>query len=427
MKRIAKMHLAVVMAFLMLMTSVIGAVAYAAESNVLTVAYYATMSQAFADINAGKWGANSLVQGEGAPVRTSFADGGYVIDLQQDYDEPATVTINTSYPTQINFNRYVLRSSNTGLDIISGSVTITAENEGGIIARGTTRARAAQLRAGTLTVNGGRYEAYSSAGQACCFLAAGELTIKQARMHAEDLLENGKARCVEVKNTAVLDLEQSILYAGVQNGVAIAVYAVAGSRSTMRNCVVDAYSNYVRNSSASSESVSIGVANYGELDMTGCSVFGTHSGVQSLGKLSIIGGSFSGYGHGGLYIANNSNVAYISRATFSAVMMPAGYTAANTFNDAGMYIGEGNNIRVYMDHCWVDSGKYPIVLRSSSGETNNALYISNTILGCSKNLRIDENSNHHVYVGVGNQCNLPATDATETNEDYGTIISENIG
>jgi hypothetical protein len=126
--------------------------------------------------------------------------------------------------------------------------------------------------------------------------------------------------------------------------------------------------------------------------------------VNNAGTLYINGGTYEGYGHGGIYF-NVGTTAYVRNATIKDnPKMPEGYTATANHNGAGFYIGSGDNIKVYMDNCKIYGTASQIVLRGSSGEQNNTLYISRSKLydldGDYLSVRID-NDTHKLYIGKG--------------------------
>ena len=74
------------------------------------------------------------------------------------------------------------------------------------------------------------------------------------------------------------------------------------------------------------------------------------------------------------------------------------------FNDAGFYIGGGsdrNNVVVYMDNCDIGGDVWALILRGSSNEHNNTLYISNSRLTGKGYVRVDNNT-HRLFIGAGN-------------------------
>ena len=109
-------------------------------------------------------------------------------------------------------------------------------------------------------------------------------------------------------------------------------------------------------------------------------IYGAHSGATVRGCLYVDGGIYEGYSHGGLYISNSGKETLLKNATIAECSLPEGYIddgVAGT-NHAGIYIGGSNNMKIYVDNCDFYGVQQPIVLRGSSGESNNVLHISNS-------------------------------------------------
>lgn len=183
-----------------------------------------------------------------------------------------------------------------------------------------------------------------------------------------------------------------------------------GGFAILNDCNIYAYSNYLYEIGKGYTASSIGVVNFGSLTMNNCNVSGTHSGIQSKGELYVNGGTYEGFGHGGFYFTGNDIVSYVENATIKDCDMPSGYTQNAGDNKAGLYIGGGNgndNIVVYMNNCSVIGEEQPIILRGTSGEQNNTLYISNSTINkeTKSGIRIDNNT-HKIYIGKGNNFGL---------------------
>jgi hypothetical protein len=199
----------------------------------------------------------------------------------------------------------------------------------------------------------------------------------------------------------------------IDNGEVVGVSNDGGT--TITNCNIRAYSNYHKDGAGYSVS-SQGVGNKGTLTINDCYVLGTHSGLSNYGTLYVNGGTYEGYGHGGIYFSGTGTTSYVRNATLKdSLTMPDGYTATSQRNGAGFYIGgtTGNNIKVYMDNCKIYGTASQIVLRGSSNEKNNTLKISNSDLydlnGDYLSVRID-NDTHKLYIGKG--CNFTAENTT---------------
>ena len=154
-------------------------------------------------------------------------------------------------------------------------------------------------------------------------------------------------------------------------------------------------------------SFSIGCRSQGEsLYIENSYVYGVHSGINSFNDTVINGGIYEGYGHGGIYFSGCNATHYIFNAIVRESPMPDGYESKNGMHTQnGMYIGGGKNetkIVIYMDACQIFGTKNSIVLRGTSGEVDNTLYVSNTSI-YPTNIRIDSDT-HYLYIGIG--CNF---------------------
>ena len=266
--------------------------------------------------------------------------------------------------------------------------------------RGTTKASI-----GAITVNDG-----------------GNLTIKDARAISNDSVSDAvSAICVNIGGY-VEAINCTI------EGSSIDGYNVAGianyGEAELTKCQVKALSNYLGNEAGNDYgSFSRGVYSYGPITLNDCYVYGTHCGVASLNSpLYINGGTYEGYGHGGVYTTSGAgNTCFIYDADLiGMVYMPDGYEADEVTgnNYAGIYIG-GTDTTVYMDNCYVYGGFQPIVLR----DTREVLYVSNTKTNTDYfkyPVRISNSSK--LYIGEGcnftpNQTSRPAG-ASVTDENY---------
>ena len=154
-----------------------------------------------------------------------------------------------------------------------------------------------------------------------------------------------------------------------------------------------------------------------------CNVKGVHSAIQNKGTLYIDGGTYQGWGHGGIYFGNSGKNAYVKNANVGQWDYDGEYdtSAMSVNNGAAMYIGGGSNINVYMDNCNLTALRQVIVLRQGSGEQNNTLHISNSTIN-THDIRID-NTTHKLYIGKG--CNFDVNSVasnksvvTQTDEVY---------
>ena len=216
-------------------------------------------------------------------------------------------------------------------------------------------------------------------------------------------------------------IKNSDITASVKYGTAIAVDIQA--EAEIYNSQIKAYANY-DSDNQDYLSYSIGCRNLGNLHIENSYVYGVHSGIDTSGDTYINGGTYEGFGHGGIYCSGNGSTYYIYNCVIQAANMPDGFEPMRTARtENGMYVGGGanrNNMTIYMDGCNISGIKYDVVLRGSSSEKNNNLYVSNCIFGQNK-IRIDNNT-HALFVGKG--CNLTDESYTLieavfiTNEEY---------
>ena len=183
-------------------------------------------------------------------------------------------------------------------------------------------------------------------------------------------------------------------------------------KAVLRDCSIIAEADYTGAGNAYT-SYSRGIYAKGELELYNCYVWGAHSGVTATGKVYVDGGTYEGYGHGGFYLASAGETSYFYNAAFNWAKMRAGTTADSVAgtNNAAFYIGADSNITAYFDNCSFKSNNatksYCLVLRSSGGESDNGVYVSNSSFGNYKKYayRIGnaENTNNlYAYSGVGN-------------------------
>lgn len=200
-----------------------------------------------------------------------------------------------------------------------------------------------------------------------------------------------------------IHVETSSISAKADFGRVEGVYV--GDYCVLTNSNIIAYANYMSNDTRFT-SCSVGCNNYGTLAVNNCDIYGVHSGINSFGSLSVDAGTYRGYGHGGIYCSGANKTYRITNATILQAEMPVGYKDLGVgCMQGGVYIGGGenmDNIKVFIDNCLIKADKNPIVLRGTSGEKNNSLYISNTALDVT-HIRVDNDTNR-IYLGEG--CNF---------------------
>jgi hypothetical protein len=308
-------------------------------------------------------------------------------------------------------------------------------------------ARAFQVRAGNVTAMGGTYTAYSETANSCGIMSAGTLTLLDAVILADGVSGANKGLQINANSTATIsncNITANTI-SGDSNGILnsgtvivsdsdILAKTVDGKNTglsnngtaTVSNCDIRAYSNYIIENNEYTAS-SKGISSTGTLTITDGYVYGTHSGLQNYGILYINGGTYEGYGHGGLYFAGSNYTSYVRNAKIRLREMPEGYTTNPEYcNNAGFYIGgtDGNAKTIYMDGCEIigaENTTRAFVLQSSYGSQASTLLISNSTINEGSRIRIDDGGNK-LYIGVG--CNFTADDTSspedvvKTNEVY---------
>jgi hypothetical protein len=382
--------------------------------------YYSTMNKAVTDVNNGSIGAN-----EDAVKDTAVAgvytdkDGGINVVLLKDTTETKKITI--SADMTVNLGGHTLTFENDYCGIVGEknkalSITLDGRLAGssvvlnGIDGGGMTIKSYANNH---FVINGGTYiinetvksDTYTAA--AISVSAGGAATISDCIVVANCV--NGKVASVQNFGTATItncDITASVVG---DTGNSKGIYN--DGTATISDCNIRAYANYLYGDDTYYAAASNGVSNLSgdTLTINDCYVFGTHSGMQNSGTIYVNGGTYEGYGHGGIYFGGTGTTAYVRNATLKdSPTMPDGYTATSQHNGAGFYIGGGecnDNIKVYMDNCKLVNTKnlkteYSIVLTSNYGHKNSTLYIKNT--KTDKKIRVDGlNENQcqgHLYV-----------------------------
>lgn len=155
--------------------------------------------------------------------------------------------------------------------------------------------------------------------------------------------------------------------------------------------------------------------------ISGGTYFGTHTAISAKGSLYVTGGRFTSCAHGGIYFSQGGNAPvdfYIENATLGNVEYDGEFDASVMENSplGAFYIGGGSssiysNNKVYMNNCTLltvgeeNSG----ALRNTSGETDNILYISNTIIPTS--IRVDEGN----YIVAGESMSITESNVSDVN------------
>ena len=278
-------------------------------------------------------------------------------------------------------------------------------------------------RTGNVIIDGGEYIVNSKNNNVIGIHVFGKAEVNNAKIIIDSLpTQNPGITCgIRANLFSKVYVDNCNIKVTTTDGEAYGVFS--GDYAEISNTDIVALANYMSNESGFTI-LSIGCYSEEYLKLTNCNITGIHSGVNASGNTEINGSTYAGYGHGGLYFCGANSTSYAKNATFVEIPMPDGYqTYGPQSTHAGFYIGGGykqDNIVVYMDNCNVESTGNAFVLRGTSGELNNTLYISNSSIQ-NQAIRIDNNT-HKLVIGTG--CNftkdvttLPEVVKT-TNEQY---------
>lgn len=230
---------------------------------------------------------------------------------------------------------------------------------------------------------------------------------------------------VQFANETLLDGCTIAVNTDADVGATYGIYLSDITGSTIiRNTEVTADSSYETDGSGGYVVLSIGVyvsANCTHTLLDGVTAKGTHAAASLHSTTDIVGGSYSSAGHGVYF--SGSNTAHRVKGAEMDDLYVGTHTNTNQ-NHVGAYIG-GNSgstgISVYADNTNISGSNYSWVLRNSSGESDNALYISNSNIN-NKTIRIDDTTTLRLYLGEGNSFDANDTtrpaNVVETGADY---------
>ena len=449
--------------------------------------YYSKFSLAVNDVNNGEIGVNADVDRLDA-VAGIYAEEGEAptVVLFTDAEETEIVFLSTDMNINLagntlSFNNLIdgLKTSNNGSEIyidgrIKGStiegvgtdaertrcVSVFATDN--VVIEGATITTTSTVNmsnpvvtSGTLNLNNCIIESKSSSGASVSVVSSSTTayvemnkcivsTQSQAGQTAAASLQQGNASLTNCELTSTTDqgsvkgiqigasststtaiIKNCNIYA-CSNQEAEGIRVTGNSVANISNCSIYSDSPYKENHN-SYGSQGLWINSAATAIVTNCNIKGVHSAIQNKGTLYVDGGTYQGWGHGGIYFAGSNNNAYIKNANlgqwdYDGKFDTAGMTAGN--NGAAMYIGgsAGNdNINVYMDNCNLTALHQCIVLRGTDTEKNNTLHISNSTIN-THDIRID-NTTHKLYIGKG--CNFDVNSVasnqsvvTQTNEVY---------
>lgn len=367
--------------------------------------YYATLSDAFADINQGSLGSSSVEdEKEAAALVYKEKNNTFVCQVLKD-EKDFAASIDANVSIDLDGHTVTIKDSatifiNGKCDISNGSIKGLSNEEG---------------------TKENPYILFN--------IQSGSILLKNVSILAND--DNGGTLYgVSINEECEGVITDSTIQVVSKTG--LMSYCVNNlGVCTIEDSILEAISNHCANE-AGNDYGQTARAVFSDVNSStifkNCYIYGAHSGATIKGDLFIDGGIYNGYSHGGLYISNAGKNAKLFNATIQEVSLPEGYIddgVAGT-NNAGIYIGGSSNMSIYVDNCNFYGKSQPIVLRGSSGESNNTLYISNSRINKDyTNYGVRNDGSNQIRIGINNnfdKSNLKYDRNYElTDMDYSTI------
>ena len=320
--------------------------------------YYSSLNDAIADVNAGYLGRNSTTNILSAEVAVKEENDRSVFYILKDLDN---VSVEVRKPSVFNLMGHSLVSGTEYLmfDIYASCEFTKGSLEGVSAGKGTRNEPWIFIK-----VN-------SQVELICNDVAASFTDDEGSTITAISIMEDASAGIYN--SDIVVDSPQGLMSTCVTN------YGT----TLLENTSMKALSNHCANA-AGNDYGQTARALYTESNssttLRNSYIYGAHSGATVRGALYVDGGTYEGYSHGGLYISNAGKETLLKNATITECPLAEGYIddgVAGT-NHAGIYIGGSSNMLIYVDNCDFYGVAQPIVLRGSSGESNNILHVSNS-------------------------------------------------
>jgi len=399
------------------------------EVEVYEITYYSALNDAVNDVNNDKIGEKAIADQHNA-VAGIYTDknGEISVVLLKDAIEQKRISPSVDMTINLGGNTLTIENDNKGIQGASDhndTITIDGRLSGSsIVLNGIDGAGyLIHTRTNNFIINGGTYISnetveYPNVSAATIMISVGGKAI----ISDCDITTNVVVGA-SINNRDTVVVSNCNIAASSTSGSTLGVYGRENSDTTISNSHIEALSNYTVDENGEYGLVSNGVENMGKLTINNSYIMGTHSGIENYGTLYIDGGTYEGYGHGGIYFAGSGTTAFVKNAIIQECDMPDGYTATAGNNHSGLYIGgaAGNdNIKVYMDNNKIYGKSRSVVLRGSSGEKNNTLYISNSYIN--NNIRID-NATHHIYIGAGSDFGIDRVSPTSDSIDVSSVVT----
>lgn len=374
------------------------------DEGITTTHYYTTLAEALSDINSGTIGSGASPNSSNAQVVVYNEQGVIRCRLLADVDN-ISATISQECLLELNGHSITAEEGKPLFDITKSCKIIGGQLNG--VAKGT----------GTKELP---YQLINVAAGA--LLEMSDCTTSVSDEHG------GTITAIMVAEGGVANIINSNITVASRSGLmSNCVYNCGECR--LEKSKLMALSNHCANA-AGNDYGETARAVYAESSSTttfkDCYIYGAHSGATIRGKLYVDGGTYYGYSHGGFYVSNAGQECRIENATIAECELAVGYIddgVAGT-NHAGIYIGGSSYMAVYVDNCDFYGLQQPIVLRGSSGEAHNILYISNSRINLDyTHYGVRNDGSNEIKIGRGN--NFGADDLKYkrnyelTDEDYG--------
>lgn len=394
------------------------------EQKIYYEYYYSAFDNAVADINSATIGKNADAKkvSAAAGVCTDVSGDTNVILLADTIEDTKIILRKNMI---INLNDHKITFNSIGFDTVKENGNNIVIKNGEISCTNDKKAIAAIL------LRGGN-----------------SLTVNNVSIHVNTSLKSAygitTTKTTDDKFT-VLKVENCKITTASINSNSYGICVLSGVKSTVSDSVIKAHSNYsgyTADQGYVQSSVGVYISCGSTVVLNDCYVYGVHSGVSADGDLTINGGTYEGYGHGGIYFSGTDITYYVRNATISdSGPMVEGFESYVTGetstiypgnNAAGFYVGGSSgrdNITIFIDNCNIHGAKWPFVLRGTETEQNNKIYISNSKINkdyssfpnaYKPGIRIDNDTNR-LYIGKG--CNF---DISDTNNYGGTFDLTNV-
>jgi len=370
--------------------------------------YYATLTDALTDTNASP-------SPEGAVAEVTREPGSTTVKLLQDTTLTESLTLSAAVALDLNGHTVssavfpMIRVEAEDCTIRNGSIVLSSDGSG-----------TANAPAVAITLASGAHLEISD----------GAVTVTDSA--------NGTVNGISTAAGSTLVLNRTDVTVTTGKSLSNAAISSLG-KAVLRDCSVIAEADYTGANGAYT-SLSRGIYAKGPLELYDCYVWGAHSGVSATGSVYVNGGTYEGYGHGGFYLSASGEATYFCNAAFNWAVMRPGTVADSVAgtNNSAFYLGSASSITAYFDNCSFKSNKvsksYCLTMRSSGGESNNTVYVSNsTFTGYQRYAyrigNTETTKNLLVYSGVGNSYGIRVFNylakGIYTEDSYAQIIADN--